>query len=70
VTLVGAEPATAVVIVSDGAPTKAIWLIGLTSKVTVWVAVWACADTAAKATKANATAVRYAFWMDIDRFSV
>ena len=47
VTLVGAEPATAVVIVSDGAPTKATWLMALTAKVTVWVAVWAWADAAA-----------------------
>src|SRR6185436_2568301 len=42
VTLVGALPATAVVIVKVGAPVKAIWLMALTENVTVCVAVWAC----------------------------
>ena len=56
VTLVGAEPAVAVVIVSDGAPTKAIWLMALTWKVTVCVAVWAWA--AGRATTARTARVR------------
>src|SRR6476661_420596 len=49
-TLVGLLPAAAVVMVSDGLPVKAIWLIGLTAMVTDWVAVWAEADPASEMT--------------------
>jgi hypothetical protein len=38
-TFVGPLPAVAAVMVSDGDPVTAIWLIAVTANVTVWVAV-------------------------------
>jgi hypothetical protein len=53
VTLVGALPAVAVLMSSEGAPVTEIWLMAVTWNVTVCAAVWAEAVlTAAKATMA------------------
>src|SRR4051812_37321589 len=58
---VGWLPAVAVLIVREGAPLKAIWLIAFTWKVTVWGAVWARAGAArVRSVRAAATAPRRA----------
>src|SRR3954465_4698274 len=47
---VGAPPATAAEMAMVGVPETATWLIASTWKVTVCVAVWACAEAAAATT--------------------
>src|SRR5688500_7483604 len=47
VAAVGALPAVAVLMVSEGDPATAIWFTALTWKVTFCVLVWACATEAA-----------------------
>src|SRR5689334_11241477 len=61
VALVGAEPAVAVLITSDGLPLKAIWLMASTWKATDCVAVWAEATPLMPARRAKEAKRRLAF---------
>jgi hypothetical protein len=54
-------PAVAVFTTSDGLPTKAIWLIAVTWKVTTCVLVWADTARVAPARRATVARMRPAF---------